>query len=98
MKLRTAANLLTATVIAATAVVGTSASANAASWNCDTHISPDRYSAMVTCDGNGPVRVAAWCDLDRYPYRTKIYGNWATTTSIVDQRSCFISSAWPEVG
>lgn len=33
---------------------------------------------------NGPMRVAAYCDTDRYPYRTTV-------------SNCWISSAWGEV-
>ncbi|MEV0415510.1 hypothetical protein AB0I68_33245 [Streptomyces sp. NPDC050448] len=84
------------TVLAATALVAASGTAQASSWNCATGINPNRLSARAICMGNGPMRVAAYCDSDRYPYRTTIYGPWSANVSDVYASGCYISSAWYE--
>ncbi|MGW4163446.1 hypothetical protein [Streptomyces sp. NPDC004788] len=80
----------------ATMLLGTSSPASASSWGCTVNAYP--AAATASCAGNGPMRVAAYCDSDHWPYRTTIYGAWASNNSEVDRLSnCFISSAWVEV-
>ncbi|MFD5513937.1 hypothetical protein [Streptomyces sp. NPDC059761] len=89
--------VLGTTVLTATTLLGVSTSAQASSWNCYSEVTADRQSAYAFCDGDGPMRVAAYCDLDRYPYRTTVYGSWGGNGSSVHVSSCYISKAWYEV-
>lgn len=91
------------TAATATMLLGTAGTASATSWGCSIDYNYNEHNgakigALATCYGNGPMRVAAYCDTDRYPYRTTVYGNWASNVSGVQALSnCWISSTWVEV-
>ncbi|MFD5513936.1 hypothetical protein [Streptomyces sp. NPDC059761] len=97
MKLRQAATFLATAALTATTLLGISTSANAASWNCWASTGTGEQSAVGFCEGNGPMRVAVYCDSDRYPYRTTLYGPWDANMSAIEVHNCYISKAWVDV-